>query len=304
MTGLVAIVGPTASGKSAVAMTVAETLGGEIISVDSMQVYRGMDIGTAKASPEDRQRVPHHMLDVVDPKNEFTVAEFQQLARRAVSDCLARGVRPILVGGSGMHLRSIIDPMAFPPTDPTIRAELEAMSAPQLAKLLLEADPAAGDVVDLANPRRTIRALEAFRIDGRTPSSAAKSQANIDVKNYTPIHPVNMIGIDADSGVQERVADRLGSMFAAGLLGEVEGLVGSMGRTARQAVGYKELIPVVEGKVKVREGAEAIFRSTLALVKRQRTYFRRDPRISWISCAQPPEELLFQSIRAITDPPQ
>lgn len=304
MTQLVGIVGPTASGKSAVAMTIAETLGGEIVSVDSMQVYRGMDVGTAKPSADDQQRVTHHMLDVVNPPDEFTVAEYQKLAREAVADCQTRGVRPILVGGSGMHLRSIIDPMAFPPRDPAIRAELELLSPPELAELLIQADPEAGELVDLANSRRTIRALEAFRIDGRTPSSSAKAQTSIDVKNYTPIQPVTLIGIDADSGVTERVADRLGAMFASGLLAEVEGLVGSMGRTARQAVGYKELIPVLEGKINVREGAEAIFRSTMALVKRQRTYFRRDPRVSWISCAQPFEELLFQTIRAITDPTQ
>lgn len=302
MSDLIAIVGPTATGKSALALAVAETLGGEIISVDSMQVYRGMDIGTAKASADERARVTHHMLDVVDPTEEFTVAEFQVQAREAVEGCLARGVRPILVGGSGMHLRSVIDPMAFPPTDPAIRAELEALTAGELAKLLLEVDPAAGDLVDLANPRRTIRALEAFRIDGRTPSGAAKSQANIDVKNYTPIRPVKLIGIDADSGVSERIADRLGSMFASGLLSEVEGLLGSMGRTARQAVGYKELIAVVEGKATIREGAEATYRSTVALVKRQRTYFRRDPRISWISCAQPFQELLLQTLKSITSP--
>jgi len=296
---LIGVVGPTASGKSKLALALAEELGGEIISVDSMQVYRGMDIGTAKATKEEQARVPHHMLDLVDPADDFSVAEFQKQARAAVEDCEQRGVTAILVGGSGMHLRSVIDPMNFAPTDPAIRAELEALDVKALAAQLLEIDPRAADLVDLANPRRTIRALEAFRIDGRTPSSVAQSPDTKDVKSYTSIRPVKLVGLDSDDGVSERVGERLGKMFSLGLLEEVESLAGTLGRTAMQAVGYKELLPVLDGRTKLKEGAEATYRSTMALVKRQRTYFRRDPRITWIGCAQPFDQMYREAKEAL-----
>jgi tRNA dimethylallyltransferase len=296
---LIGVVGPTASGKSRLALALAEELGGEIISIDSMQVYRGMDIGTAKATADERARVPHHMLDLVEPAHDFSVAEFQVKARAAMDDCERRGVTTILVGGSGMHLRSVIDPMAFAPTDATIRAELERLDAKTLAARLLEVDPGAAELVDLANPRRTIRALEAFRIDGRTPSSVARSPDTLDVKSYTPIRPVKLVGLDSEDGVSGRVADRLGKMFSLGLLDEVQALVGSLGRTAMQAVGYKELFPVIDGRTKLKEGADAIYRSTLALVKRQRTYFRRDPRITWIGCDQPFDQMYREAKKAL-----
>ena len=299
MRQLIGVVGPTASGKSRLALSLAEDLGGEIISIDSMQVYRGMDIGTAKATKEEQGRAPHHMLDLVEPANDFSVAEFQKQARAAVDDCEQRGVPAILVGGSGMHLRSVIDPMNFAPTDPVIRAELEGLDAKTLAAQLLEVDPGAADLVDLANPRRTIRALEAFRIDGRTPSSVSRSPNTQNVKSYTPIRPVKLVGLDSEGGVSNRVGARLGKMFSLGLLEEVEGLAGSLGRTAMQAVGYKELLPVLDGRTKLKEGAEAIYRSTLALVKRQRTYFRRDPRITWIGCDRPFDQMYREAREAL-----
>lgn len=299
MKELIGVVGPTASGKSRLALSLAEELGAEIISVDSMQVYRGMDIGTAKATKEEQAQLPHHMLDLVEPADDFSVAEFQKQARAVIDDCEQRGVPAILVGGSGMHLRSVIDPMNFAPTDPVLRAELELLDAKTLAAQLLEVDPAAGELVDLANPRRTIRALEGFRIDGRTPSSVAQSPDTKDVKSYTPIRPVKLVGLDAEDGLSDRVGDRLGRMFSLGLLGEVENLAGSLGRTAMQAVGYKELLPVLEGRTKLKDGAESIFRSTMALVKRQRTYFRRDPRITWIGCSQPFDHMYREAKEAL-----
>ncbi|NQV06866.1 tRNA (adenosine(37)-N6)-dimethylallyltransferase MiaA, partial [bacterium] len=240
--------GPTASGKSEVAMALARRVGAEIVSVDSMQVYRGMDIGTAKPSPEDRSMVRHHLLDIADPADEFSVADFQTTGRSALADLAARDVPVLIVGGSGLHFRSLVDPLDFPPTDPRIRAGIEAMSAGACVVALVEADPTAGDVVDLANPRRVVRALEVFRITGDTPTGRATTPDAEAVRTYQSVVPIAVVGFDPGDSLPERVGGRFDAMLDRGLVDEIAALAPTLGRTARAAVGYRQLMPVVAGE--------------------------------------------------------
>jgi len=263
-------------------MRLAEVLTGEIVSVDSMQVYRGLNIGTAKPTRAQRRRVPHHLIDVADPAETFSVAEFQRLGVAAIDAIAEKGARPLVVGGTGLHYRALVDPLDFPPSDPTIRAEIETMEPAEAVLALLEGDAQAAAVVDLANPRRVARALEVFRLTGATPTSRAHSPDAGAVRDYQPRLPLIAIGMDAAEELADRVEVRFDKMIADGLLAEVEGLQGQLGVTAAQAVGYKELLPVVAGSASLEEGREAAIRATMALAKRQRTFFRRDPRIRWI----------------------
>jgi tRNA dimethylallyltransferase len=258
---------------------VAQRLGADILSVDSMQVYRGMDIGTAKPSGDDRAGVAHHMLDLVEPEDEFSVAEFQRVARRV----LETSEQPVVIaGGSGLHFRAVVDPLEFPPHDQDLRAELELSVPDDLRAELIDADPAAGDLVDLDNPRRVIRAVEILRLVGATPTQRAGTSAAVAVRNYQARHPVVAVGIDPLDRLALRIEVRLDSMLDRGLLEEVTALGGRLGRTAAQAVGYKELIPVVEGRQTVGAARSAALAATLGLARRQRTFFRRDPRIVWL----------------------
>ena len=263
-------------------MRLADLLGGEIVSVDSMQVYRELDIGTAKPSSAEQRRVPHHLIDVADPAETFSVAEFQRLGVAAIDEIAAKGAQPLVVGGSGLHFRALVDPLDFPPSDATIRAEIEALEPAEAVLALLECDPQAAAVVDLANPRRVARALEVFRLTGATPTARAHSPSAGAVRNYEPRLPLIAIGMDPAEKLPDRVEARFDRMLADGLLAEVDSLQGRLGITAAQAVGYKELLPVVAGRATVEEGREAAIRATMALAKRQRTFFRRDPRIRWI----------------------
>ena len=273
------MVGPTASGKSEAALQVAAAVGGEILSVDSMQVYRGMDIGTAKPSPEERARIPHHMLDLVDPEVDYTVAEFQAEARRVI----AATSRPVvLVGGSGLHFRAVVDPLRFPPHDAALRAELEARPLAELRSKLLRVDPAAAQHLDLDNPRRVVRAYEIYRLTGETPSARVGHPSHQAVRAYRPQLPFRVVGLDPGDDLPARVAVRLTEMRRRGLLDEVRSLLGRMGRTASQAVGYRQLLPVAEGRLPEEVGLAAAERATLDLARRQRTFFRRDPRIRWL----------------------
>lgn len=277
---MLVIVGPTASGKSAVALEIADRIGGRVLSLDSMQVYRGMDIGTAKASADDQARVPHHMIDLVEPSEEFSVRDFQKEAR-AIIDSSQRPV--VLVGGSGLHMRAVIDPLVFLPTDEALRAKLEAAPVGELVSELLAAD--AGTATDLANPRRVIRAVEVHRLTGRTPSEIASDPARRAVKRYESLYPCRIVGLDP-SGLPDLIDRRLEDMLERGFYTEVEGLWGRMGRTASQAVGYKELAGVVRGECSFDEGVSEVRRATLALARRQRSWFRRDPRIRWVDPLQ------------------
>jgi tRNA dimethylallyltransferase len=275
-------VGPTASGKSAVGLEIAARSGGEIVSVDSMQVYRGMDIGTAKPSPTDRERVPHHLIDIVDPAEAFSVAEFQEAGRRAITDIEGRGAAVVIVGGSGLHFRSLVDPLAFPPSDPEIRAELESLVPEDAVAMLVAADPGAGDVVDLANPRRVVRALEILRVTGRTPSERRREPDAADVREYRSRIPLTVVGLDPGAGLPHRIEGRFDHMLADGLFDEVRDLAPRLGVTASQAVGYKQLLPVVRGEQDLEKGRRHGIDATRALAGRQRTFFGRDPRVRWV----------------------
>lgn len=266
------------------ALEIAERAGATILSVDSMQVYRGMDIGTAKPTREEQLRVPHEMIDIAEPEMEFTVAEFRQAARAA----LEMNTSPVvlIVGGSGLHFRSVVDPMSFRPTDPAIRTALEAIPVETLVAELLAADPAAGDHVDLSNRRRVLRGVEALRLTGTTPSEWASTE---DQRRYRAYEPdLEFVGFALDNrDPAPAISRRLAEMRDAGLLAEVERLAPRLGRTASQAVGYRQLLEAVMGRATVDEAFVAAERATMALVKRQRTFFRPDPRLRWLDAGEP-----------------
>ena len=280
---LLAIVGPTASGKTEAGILAAEGLGAEIASVDSTTVYRGMDVGTAKPTAEQRARVPHHLLDVVEPSRPFTVAEYQRLAREAVDEISARGRHVLLVGGSGLYFRAIVDDLVFPPTDPGVRAGLEreavAVGARTLHAQLAEIDPVAAERIEPDNVRRTVRALEVNEIAGRPFSSFAEAW-----ERYPPAH-VRAAGIEIRRPMlAERIERRVRGQLDGGLLDEVEELVrrGLAGwLTASQAIGYAEFARHLDGTLSLEEAIARTVKRTKALARRQLAWFRRDPRIRW-----------------------
>jgi len=244
-----------------------------------MQVYRGMDIGTAKPSILERDGVVHHMIDLVEPEVEYTVAEFRAEARRIIDD----SARPIVItGGSGLHFRALVDPMSFAPTDIALRVELEAADTGSLRTELLEADPWAAEHVDMENPRRLVRAVEIFRLTGETPSKRADSEAALRVRRYESEVEFTAVGLDPGESLWERVAERVSAMRSGGLFEEVAGLAPRLGRTARAAVGYRELLPVLAGHADLDDAFATVTRNTMRLAKKQRTWFQRDPRIRWI----------------------
>ena len=281
-----AVLGPTGSGKSAVAAIIAGATGSEIVSVDSMQVYCGMDVGTAKPTAEERARIPHHMVDVVDPSEAYSVAQFRAEARRSTASV---GGPLLIAGGSGLHFRSLIDPFDFAPRDEEVRADLECREVEELQGELLAADSEAADHVDFANSRRVIRAAEILRLTGATPSDRAASPRAQAVREYESEVSVVAVGLDPGDALPQRLEARFDGMLAAGLVEEVRGLVGVWGPTAAQAVGYREMGRVVTGEWPFEEGRRRSIEATRALARRQRTYFRRDPRIKWMDWHDDPE---------------
>lgn len=244
-----------------------------------------MDVGTAKPTLIERQGIPHHMIDVADPGEGFSVAEFRRMGRAVMN--VATGPL-IIAGGSGLHFRSLVDPLSFAPTDPDLRAELEAVDSERLVEELITADPRAAVHVDLANPRRVIRAVEIARLTGELPSGrAAKAEAE-DVRRYRAERSFEAVGIDPGEGLDERVETRLGRMRAGGLVDEVSRLGDRMGRTARGAVGYREVLRHLAGEIDEDEAFGLAARSTKRLAKKQRTWFQRDPRIRWIPWSADP----------------
>jgi tRNA dimethylallyltransferase len=284
MTARLAIVGPTAAGKSETALAVAELIGAEIVSADSMLVYRGMDIGTAKPSPADRARVRHHLIDVAEPSEAFSVARYQELAFAAVADIERRGRVPLVVGGSGLYVRSVLDGLEFPGTDAATRALLEAEAAaigPEALYRRLDAfDPDAAARIDPANARRTVRALEVAAVTGRRFSSYATAW-----EEY-PIDGVRIVGLEPAPGLlKARIEQRVRAMMAAGFLDEVRGLVDAgfgAWLTARQAIGYAEMARHLAGELTREEAVAGTIKRTRALARRQMAWFRRDPRIRWL----------------------
>ena len=264
-----------------------------------MQVFVGMDIGTAKPDQATRRRFRYRMIDVADPSEEYTVADFQAAGTAILDEADALGHDVVIAGGSGLHFRSLVDPLDFPPTDLELRAELETASDSELRNELLAADPEAADVVDLENPRRVLRAVEILRLTDATPSERAASDEAGAIRSYRPVRPFEAVGIDPGSIINERIERRFDAMLSAGLVEEVACLAPRLGRTARQAVGYRELLPVADGKGDLAAARGEAIRSTASLAKRQRTYFRRDPRIRWIPWHHGNDEMLGAALEAL-----
>ncbi|MDQ4084415.1 MAG: tRNA (adenosine(37)-N6)-dimethylallyltransferase MiaA [Actinomycetota bacterium] len=285
---VVAVVGPTAAGKSDLAVDLAEHLGGEVVNGDSMQVYRGMDIGTAKLSPAQRRGVPHHLLDVLDVTEPATVAQFQRWAREAIDDCRSRGRTPVLVGGSALYVRAVLDRFEFPGTDPDVRARLERQLAehgPQrMHAVLAGSDPEAAARILPGNGRRIVRALEVIALTGR-PFSARLPE---HVYHYDD---VRQVGVDVPRSVlDERIALRVEQMWAAGLVEEVRRLEARglrEGRTASRALGYAQVLRFLAGEYDEDTARERTVSATRRFARRQDSWFRKDPRIRWLAYDDP-----------------
>jgi len=279
---VIAVVGPTAAGKSDLSLTLARELDGEVVNADSMQLYQGMDIGTAKLTPAERAGVPHHLLDIWPVTQTAAVAEYQRLARAAIDDVRRRGRTPILVGGSGLYVRAALDNLEFPGTDPGLRAGLEAelarIGSAAMHARLAAADPAAAAAILPGNGRRVVRALEVIELSGR-PFSAT-------LPEYESFYPAIQIGIEMPRAeLDRRVADRVARMWRLGLVDEVSVLVGAglrEGRTARAALGYAQVLRFLDGHWSQQEAADQTVRATRRFVRRQESWFRRDPRITWL----------------------
>ncbi|MBK7722985.1 MAG: tRNA (adenosine(37)-N6)-dimethylallyltransferase MiaA [Austwickia sp.] len=288
---VVAIVGPTATGKSELALALARAADGEVVNADASQLYRGMDIGTAKVPVDQRQDVPHHQLDVLDIQQEASVAAYQRCARADLGAISAGGRLPILAGGSGLYVRAALDRLDIPPTDPGLRASLERELADRgldvLRQRLERADPAAARVIDAHNARRIVRALEVIELTGRPFS------ATMPTRDF--IGPTVLVGLRCERAVlDERIARRTRGMWAAGLLAEVEQLVGAglaQTRTAARAVGYPQAMAQLRGDCTQDDAVEATVAATRRLVRRQESWFGADPRVHWLQAPATPDDL-------------
>lgn len=280
----IAVVGPTASGKSALGLALAHVLDGEVVNVDSMQLYRGMDIGTAKLTPAEREGIPHHQLDVLDVTEPASVARYQAEAVADVEDILSRGKTPILVGGSMLYVQSLVDDWQFPPTDSRVRAHFEQ----RLAEIGVEAlhaelaavDPNAARIIEDRDPRRTVRALEVIELTGRP---FAASQPRIDAP---PRWGTVILGLGTTpEWLNPRIELRTRRMFEQGFREEVERLVACglvADSTAGRAIGYAQMLAVLAGDMTLDDALERTIMGTRRYVRRQRSWFRRDPRTRWL----------------------
>jgi tRNA dimethylallyltransferase len=294
---VVAVVGPTATGKSDLGVALALVLGGEVVNADASQLYRGMDIGTAKASVAERHGVPHHLLDVLDVRDEASVAAYQAQARSTIDAILARGAVPVVVGGSGLYVRAVLDELDIPPTDADVRVELEAMAdrvgAPAMHAELARVDPVAAQSILVGNVRRVVRALEVVRLTGRPFSATLPSGRSV--------RPTVNIGLDAPRDVlDERIGRRVQAMWAAGLLDEVTALDARglrEGRTASRAVGYAQALGQLDGLLTQDEARDQTAQLTRRLSRRQRSWFGRDERITWLPHDDP--DLVGRALAAV-----
>jgi tRNA dimethylallyltransferase len=285
---LVVIGGPTGTGKSDLALDLAEHLDGEVVNADSMQLYRGMDIGTAKLPVAERRDVPHHLIDVLDVTERASVAAYQRDARAAVEDILARGRTPLLTGGSGLYIQAVVDDIAFPATDSGVRARLEdelaERGADALWARLAELDPPAAGAIDRRNGRRIVRALEVIEVTGR-PFTATFPTPGI------PRYDAALICLDREtSALDARLAERVHLMMRRGLMAEVRALADRglrSGVTAWRALGYRQLLAVLDGERSEDDAVTDTIVATRRFVRRQRSWFRRDSRLTWIDAAQP-----------------
>jgi tRNA dimethylallyltransferase len=283
---VVAVVGPTAAGKSDLAIALARELGGEVVNADSMQLYRGMDIGTAKLTDAEWQGVPHHLLDVWDVRQEASVAAYQTMARGVLDALLARGVTPVLVGGSGLYVRAVLDDLRFPGTDPVVRARLEAeldhLGAPALHVRLATVDPASAATILPGNGRRIVRALEVYELTGEPFVATLPGERSV----YDAVQ----IGVDIDYAVlDERIEARVAQMWEQGLVDEVRRLADDglrEGVTARRALGYAQVLAMLDGRLTEAAARAETAQTTRRFARKQRSWFKRDPGIRWLPAGQ------------------
>ena len=281
---VIIICGPTATGKSDLALEVARKYNGEIINADSMQLYKGMDIGTAKLTVAERQGIPHHLLDILDVSQDASVASYQGLARAAVDQLRADGKAAVIVGGTGLYIKAIIDEMNFPETDPALRKKLEdeaeLLGTAELYSRLRMLDPSAADVIEPANTRRIIRALEVIEVTGKPYSANLPSDTSLRYPDA--LH----IGLSMErTSLAPRIEARVHRMFDQGLVDEVKTLITQgllFGATAQRAIGYAQVISMINGDISEAQAIEETIVATRQYVRRQETWFKRDQRIQWI----------------------
>lgn len=294
----IAVFGPTASGKSALGLALAHELDGEVVNVDSMQLYRGMDIGTAKLTPAEREGIPHHQLDVWEVTETASVARYQRDAIADVEGIMDRGKTPILVGGSMLYAQALVDDWQFPPTDPAVRAKYEArrveIGTDALHEELAQVDPAAAAIIEDKDPRRTVRALEVIELTGK-PYKASQPP-----KDAPPRWGTRLLGLRTTADwLNPRIELRTRQMFERGLIEEVErlqaqGLVADS--TAGRAIGYAQVFQAQRGELTWDEAVERTVTGTRRYVRRQRSWFNRDKRITWLDAAG---DTAAQALRAL-----
>jgi tRNA dimethylallyltransferase len=305
------IAGPTAVGKSEIALRLAEQLGGEIISADSMQVYRGLDIGTAKPSPADRARMPHYLIDICDLTESFDAAQFARLAHCAVAEVQSRGHVPVLCGGTGLYFKAFLEGLGETPSaDPRLRAELEAVPLKKLLDELRERDPATFEKIDKKNPRRVIRAVEVIRLTGQ-PFSKQRAEWNVlpasspeDLKSEIPARCRNHVFclIRQPADLHARINARVDAMFKRGLVDETHELLKrglAENKTAMQAIGYRQVVEHLRGERSLAETIELVKIRTRQFAKRQLTWFRAQKNLEWIELK--PDESLEKCAQKICE---
>ncbi len=300
MSKVIVICGATATGKSDIAIEVAQEIGAEIINADSMQLYRGMDIGTAKLTVEERKGIPHHLLDILDVSEDSTVAWYQEQARAAITEIHGRGKDAVIVGGTGLYIKAILDDLNFPDTDPEVRAKLEAelaeFGAAALFTRLEELDPAAALAIDRANSRRVIRALEVIEITG------LPFTANLPREDSSRYPDALQFGLVMDrEHLRERIDQRVDRMWDTGFVDEVDRLISQgigNGSTAQRALGYAQIIAMRSGTMTEEEAKEDTKRASRQYARRQETWFSRDARIQWVAQHQPRLETILQKINS------
>jgi len=300
---VIAVVGPTASGKSELALRIAETVGGEVVSADAMQLYRGMDIGTAKLPVEQRRGIAHHQIDVLDVTDEATIARYQRDARTSIDDVRGRGLPVVVAGGSGLYVRAALDHLDIPPTDPDVRSRLEARAHERGAAAtyaeLSERDPAAAQAIGRHNVRRLVRALEVVEITGRPFSASMPERRHL--------HPTVMVGLRPPRELLDaRIDSRVEQMWRDGLIDEVTNLVPQgirSGRTASRALGYAQALAEIDGTMTGDEAQAETSQLTRRYARRQESWFRPDPRITWFdpSAESGTADALSHVERAVAD---
>ena len=300
MSKVIVICGATATGKSDIALDIAERIGAEIINADSMQLYRGMDIGTAKLKVTERRNIAHHMLDVLDVTEDSTVAWYQERARTAIAEIHDRGLHALIVGGTGLYIKAILDDLNFPDTDPQVRANLEKLGeefgANYLFERLQELDPAAALAIDPANIRRIIRALEVIEITGKP------FTANLPREDSSRFPDALQFGLVMDrEHLRERIDLRVDRMWEEGFVAEVDELITQgirRGSTAQRALGYAQILAMRAGTLSEDEAKEETKRASRQYARRQETWFSRDQRIQWVATHQPRLETILEKINS------